>query len=249
MDSGLPPGELIGTVKQIFRYPVKGMRGESIPETDLWWTGLRGDRRFAFMNSEDNRSGFPWLTGRRGAKLVKYIARWSGTEIDGPPDIIRVTTPDGTEYPLDDPGLLSDLDEIFRRRPQLVRFSRGCFDAMPVSVISTRTVESIGAAVGASLDVRRFRPNLVLKINESMEGTEDDWLGRILRFGASESGPGVRLNRKNVRCVMITIDPETGKKTPEILKYVAGAREECAGVYGSTESPGAIRVGEPVYLL
>lgn len=240
---------LIGHVIEIFRYPVKGMRGESIPEAELWWTGLRGDRRFAFMNPEDNRSGFPWFTGRRAAEMVRYEAGWVGAELDGGPDIVWVKSPSGRQFYLGDAELAMDLEGLFSRPPQLVRFNRGCFDAMPVSVISRQTIRGIGVAVGAKLDRRRFRPNLVLDIVAELGETEDDWLGRALKFGDREESPVIRLNRKNARCAMITIDPETGNKLPQVLKYVAQVRDECVGVYGSAEVTGAIRAGDPVYLV
>ena len=53
--------EPIGTVKALFRHPVKSMRGEELDAATIGWHGVDGDRRYAFVKS-DSPSGFPWLT-------------------------------------------------------------------------------------------------------------------------------------------------------------------------------------------
>jgi uncharacterized protein len=48
--------------------------------------------------------------------------------------------------------------------------------------------------------------------------------------------------------VVITIDPQTGARTPEVLRAVAQERQGCLGVYGTTVEPGRVAVGDPVRL-
>ncbi|MCB9009098.1 MAG: MOSC domain-containing protein [Ardenticatenaceae bacterium] len=63
-------------------------------------------------------------------------------------------------------------------------------------------------------------------------------------FGNQADGLRLRLNRRIQRCVMINIDPETSDKEPAVLKKtVTQTRQNCAGVFGSTERPGNIRLG------
>ena len=57
----------------------------------------------------------------------------------------------------------------------------------------------------------------------------------------------MRVDQRDVRCVMINIDPVTDEKDPDVLRTVAREREACLGVYGATVSPGRVRVGEPVF--
>jgi hypothetical protein len=49
--------------------------------------------------------------------------------------------------------------------------------------------------------------------------------------------------------MMITLDPDTGEKTPEILKKVAQAHDGMAGVYGAVMVEGMLHKGDPVELL
>ena len=54
---------------------------------------------------------------------------------------------------------------------------------------------------------------------------------------------------RDPRCVMITLDPDTGEKTPAILKKVAQAHEGMAGVYGAVMVEGMLHKGDSVELL
>ena len=65
----------VGSVREINLYPVKSMRGVSVSEADLYWYGLNGDRKYAFVRS-DTPSGFPWLTGRGLSELLRYEPRF-----------------------------------------------------------------------------------------------------------------------------------------------------------------------------
>jgi len=63
--------EILGTVRAIYRYPVKSMAGETQAAADLGWHGLDGDRRFAFRLL-GNASGFPWLQASKLPGLLRY---------------------------------------------------------------------------------------------------------------------------------------------------------------------------------
>jgi uncharacterized protein YcbX len=56
----------------------------------------------------------------------------------------------------------------------------------------------------------------------------------------------MRVDQRDNRCVMITIDPVTLDRNPEILRVVAQERDNQFGVYGSVVAPGRIVVGDPV---
>jgi hypothetical protein len=59
---------VVGRVAGLWRFPVKSMAGEQLDEAELGWHGLAGDRRWAFVRGDTPRSGFPWLTIRRGRR-------------------------------------------------------------------------------------------------------------------------------------------------------------------------------------
>ncbi len=235
----------IARITAIYRYPVKGMRGEELQSAQLGWHGLEGDRRFAFMERED-RSGFPWATGRVAPRLVRYVPRF--VEVQSHSQLpVTVSTPSGEDHPINSPALKAEHLFQFGESIELVRLNRGCFDTMPVSLISTRTLDAIGAGAGLAVQARRFRPNLVVEPLEDGPSPEDGWLGGLLVFGEGMQAAALRLNRQNERCAMINVDPDTAAQTPEVLKHVTRDREKRAGVYGSTERPGTIQVGDVVH--
>jgi uncharacterized protein YcbX len=70
------------------------------------------------------------------------------------------------------------------------------------------------------------------------------WVGRVLRIG----GLRMRVDQRDKRCVMVTIDPLTLRRDPAILRAIARERGGWFGVYGSTVEPGPVAVGDRVEL-
>ena len=65
----------VGKVDSLWRYPVKSMRGEELEEAFLGFSGVYGDRLFAFRSSASPK-GFPYLTGREQEELLLYRPRF-----------------------------------------------------------------------------------------------------------------------------------------------------------------------------
>jgi uncharacterized protein len=232
--------EPLGHVRELWRYPVKSMAGERLEASALDWAGLPGDRRFAWVQSED-RSGFPWLTIREVSELVRYVPRLIDPHR---PDVSRVevTTPDGRTGALEE--LRDELAERHGAPVHLLRSKRGLFDAFPVSLLSLGTVRSLRAATGIELDHRRFRPNVLLETVTGEPHEEDAWIGRTVRIGQTAE---VRVDVRDERCVITNVDPETAARDPRVLREIARRREACTGVYGSVVTPGPIAVGDQVW--
>ena len=241
----------VGVVKELYRFPVKSMRGEMLEEAYAYWHGLDGDRRYAFVRS-DNRSGFPWLTGRELPQLLQFTPRYTQPD-DVAESPVEVTLPDGRILPIDAPELNQQLAEAYGKPVNLIKIGRGAFDSQVISVMSTATVaalgEAIGTAVGGKISPLRFRQNIIIEPFDEQPFVEERWLDSSLVFGNQADGLRLRLNRRIQRCVMINIDPETSDKEPALLKTVAQTRQNCAGVFGSTERPGNIRLGDVVKLV
>jgi len=98
-------------------------------------------------------------------------------------------------------------------------------------------------------DSRRFRANIVLETNNSETFVEDDWVGGRLRFGESETGPTVSVTTRDLRCVMINLDPDTAARDARMMKTVVRLNTNNAGVYGTVVETGTIHVGQPVSLI
>jgi uncharacterized protein YcbX len=125
----------------------------------------------------------------------------------------------------------------------VIKQNRGVFDTMPLSLLTTQTLAGLGRLVGTGLAADRFRPNLLVDAVGS-GFAEDAWVGRVLRIG----GLRMRVDLRDQRCVMVTIDPVTLHRDPAILHAIARERDNRLGVYGSTVEPGQVAVGDPVEL-
>jgi len=233
------PGRKVGRIVALWRYPVKSMGAEALDETELSWNGLAGDRRWAFIRDGKQRSGFPWLTIRERPVMAHYQPRFAQPhQPDKSPTLVR--TPAGAELDVVDPALAAELGAGVR----VIKQDRGVFDALPLSLITTQTLATLGARVDAELDARRFRPNLVVAATGRAAFPEDGWIGSVLRIGEAR----VRLDKRDQRCVMVNIDPTTTRRDPAILRAIAKHRAGCLGVYGTTVQPGRVAVGDAVIL-
>src|SRR5882762_8757459 len=208
----------IGQVEAIFRYPVKSMGGERLEVAALGWHGLEGDRRLAFRRIDD-RSGFPWLTAGKFPDLLLFapLRREDGAQGDLP---THIRTPDGEEMPVFGEDLAAEVGRRYGAPVQMMQLNHGIFDEASISVIAFDTVREIGRLAGRSPDVRRFRPNVVVRLPRSVPFKEDEWLGGVLAFGEGDDddAPAITVTMRDVRCSMVNLDPDSASPAPEMLK-------------------------------
>ena len=240
-------GQLVGTIAALYRYPVKSMRGEALAAADLGPHGLTGDWRYAFVRA-GNASAFPWLTARQVPDLLRYAPYFAGP---GDPDraTVRVLTPDGADFAIDSPALRDELAARYGAPVALHHARAGVPDAAPVSLLGAASVDDLAAIVGAPLAPLRFRPNIVIAAAGGQPYAEDGWVGRTLALGEGAAAARVRVDQRDPRCAMVTLDPADAARNPAVLRAIAALRDNCLGVYGAVEQPGPLRAGDPVYLL
>lgn len=242
-------GKRVGVVRQLNRFLVKSMRGQSINRAHVYWYGFEGDRRYAFVR-RNAQSGFPWLTGRILPQLVQYVPRFLVPN-DVTNSAVEVRTPNGRYLPIHSNELKQDLESAVGEELDLIQISRGVFDAQQLSIMSLATANALNFLIDEELDTARFRQNILIETVNNVAYEEESWLDKqlIFRSISDTNGARVRLNRRIQRCAMITIDPETAVKNHNILKTVAQQRDNCVGVYASTEQPGFINVGDEIWML
>lgn len=235
-ENGRPVGRVVG----LWRYPVKSMAAEPLSEVDVSWHGLAGDRRWAFVRDGLTQSGFPWLTLRERGEMSHYRPSFVDP---AQPDKSRTTVraPSGVDFDVTDPALAA---ELWPQGARVIKQDRGVFDTFPLSLITSQTIARLGEMVGAPLDARRFRPNILVESADDAPFREDDWLGCVLRIG----GLAMRVDKRDGRCAVITIDPASTERNPAILRTVARDRQGCLGVYGSTVTPGRVALNDPVLI-
>lgn len=233
----------VGRVRAIYRYPVKSMAGEPLSSAQLGWHGLDGDRRLAFLRS-GVKSGAPWLTASKLPSLITYVPLRDAE--DALPS--RVRTPNGEELELHGEALRAEITSAHGAPVELMQLNNGIFDDAPLSIITTSAIAAVTGAAGVDIDVRRFRPNLLIETLGDAPFPEDAWIGRTLRIGEGADAPAVAVCLRDVRCVMINLDPDTAAHDPRLLKASVRLNETCAGVYASIIKTGLVRVGDALYL-
>ena len=258
---------IVGKVDSLWRYPVKSMRGEELDEAFAGFSGVYGDRLFAFKSSASPK-GFPYLTAREQQRLLQYRPHFRDPDkaarpinlaeaesmganpVSADPSelMVDVETPDGRTLAIDDPALTdvvrADIDQ--KHQLTLMRSERALTDCRPVSIFSLQSARQLAEETGTSMDKRRFRANVYVDLTSAQGFGENEFVGRSLRIGPKVV---VTILERDPRCVMITLDPDTGEKTPAILKKVAQAHEGMAGVYGAVMVEGMLHKGDSVELL
>jgi hypothetical protein len=109
-------------------------------------------------------------------------------------------------------------------------------------------VREIGRLAGRAPDVRRFRPNIVVRLLRSVPFQEDEWLGGVLSFGEEDDAPAITVTMRDLRCSMVNLDPDTTSPAPEVLKAVVRANRNNAGIYGTVTRIGRLAVGRTILL-
>jgi MOSC domain-containing protein len=236
----------IGHVDAIFRYPVKSMAGERLEVGNLGWHGLDGDRRLAFRRTDD-RSGMPWLTASKLPDLLRFAPhrRQDGVQGDLP---THIRTPDGEEMPVFGEELATEVARRYGAPVQMMQLRHGVFDEACISMIALDTVYEIGRLAGRNLDVRRFRPNVVVRLLRPVPFQEDEWLAGVLSFGEGENAPAIAVTMRDERCSMVNLDPDSASPAPEVMKAIARTNQNNAGIYGAVTRIGQLAVGQAIFL-
>ena len=241
------------TVARLWRYPVKSMAGEQVPELIVGRGSVVGDRAYGFLEVDTGRL----VSAKRYGSLLECQARLATSGVE-------VTFPDGT--------VVSDPDELSRRTSTLlgreVRFVRytdpdaqpvvamaapeTLADFAPVHVLAVSALEQLAAEYPAGVwDPRRFRPNVLIDDSGQGDGV-DGWLDHDLGLGAEVV---VHVVIPTARCVMTTRAQGELPRDPAILRTLARSRRRDIGPLGSSPAvgsyaevitPGVVRHGDPV---
>jgi uncharacterized protein len=234
-----------GSVRSLWRYPVKSMLGEELESCELTDRGFVGDRAFALLDAEDGKVASA-KNPRKWEKLFACRAEY----VENPP-AVRICLPDGAEINPDDPDADATLSRFFDRKISLQRtavrppvieelWPDGIPDGRPVTdepialgsppgtffdyavvhLVTTATLERLKEHYPQGrFDQRRFRPNVLVSLAEGHVGfVENGWVGKTVAIGDS-----VRLAVTDPcpRCIMTTLAQEDLPADPGILRTAA----------------------------
>ena len=237
----------IGHIHELVRYPLKSMAGIPTQSALLGWHGLQGDRRFAFRRLNDT-SSFPWLSASRLPELLLYQPVGLDDKAEEPTPT-HVRTPEGLTLKLGSKELDESISEKLGSAVELMNFKHGIFDEASVSVINLATISAISRDRETNLDTRRFRANILIESDATEPFLEDGWMGGTLVFGDTEVGPMVSMTLRDLRCVMVNLDPDTSKSDSRVMKSVIRLNDNNAGAYGTVTRTGQLSVGQSVSLI
>src|SRR5207237_4581716 len=114
----------------------------------------------------------------------------------------HVRTPDGHSMPVFGEDLATEVARRYGAAVQMMQLNHGIFDDATISVIASDTVREIGRLAGRSLDVRRFRPNVVVRLHQPVPFQEDGWFGGVLSFGEGIDAAAIAVTTRDVGCSM-----------------------------------------------
>src|SRR5260370_22102123 len=155
---------VVGKVESVWRYPVKSMRGEELDQAFAGYSGIYGDRVFAFRSSA-NHTGFPYLTARDQRRLLQYRPRFrfphkaarpinlieaesknaNPLSADLAELVVDVETPDGETLAIDDPALVEMLRANIDQKHQvtLMQSQRAMTECRPISLFSLPSAQQL----------------------------------------------------------------------------------------------------------
>ncbi|MCU1331203.1 MAG: domain containing protein [Candidatus Angelobacter sp.] len=210
-------------VSEIWRYPVKSLKGERLEQTEITKFGIPGDRQVAVIRTINGR----FLTSRSKPKL---LGLQGGINPDGVPTV--------NGHPWNSSEALQLVREAAVEPVTLQPVSAPqAFDVLPLLIATD------GAARYLNIDHRRLRPNILLADVPDLE--ERKWPGRVIAIGE------VRIHAEKLRdrCVMTTFDPDTQVQDPSILLRIVRELDGSAALDSSVIHPGKIHVGDTAHIL
>ncbi len=279
-------------VTDLYRYPVKSMGGEHLPELTIGKNGVPGDRAWAVRDEE--RGGI--RGAKRFAELMQCKARYlqepaatgsSPAEIVLPSGRTLSTGDDAVAAALSDlvgtsvsfwPLLPSDALDHYRRGgpveedmetelrrvfartpdeplPDLSRFPETLvefesppgtyFDAYPLLIMTKQSLDSLAKeAPDSAIDVRRFRPNILLDSDSQDPYPEFAWEGKKLKVGSAL----LKLELVCPRCQMTTHPIGELPKDSNVMRTMVRKTDGNLGIYASVLEPGVVKAGDEAEL-
>jgi len=206
-------------VSELWRYPVKSLRGLKLDEAVVTELGIERDRLV-----QAKRPGGRVFTARTHPAM---LGLQGGLDAEGVPTI------DGVRW--DDPAALAAVRAVTEPDAELVYYDGNGpqrFDVLPISLATDGGVAAVG------VDGRRFRANVYLAGVPGL--TEREWVGREVRIG--EAIVGVRQVRG--RCVMTTFDPDTLEQDITVLQKIVWELGGRTALDCYVLRPGSVRVGD-----
>jgi uncharacterized protein YcbX len=138
---------------------------------------------------------------------------------------------------------LRPVEPEYARAGDIVSFA----DGFPLLIANRASLAALAADDGTPLDMRRFRPSLV--VAGAAAWAEDAWSA----LAVGDGGLTLRTPKPCARCSIPAVDPDTAEITKEPLRTLARLRtrdhKTWFGINAIPDGGGVVRVGDPVRVL
>ncbi|GAB4031664.1 MOSC domain-containing protein [Spirosoma gilvum] len=237
------------TISELYIYPIKSLSGIAVDEVVVEEKGFRYDRRFMLVTPEGE-----CLTQRTNSQMALIDVAIKGNDlhvwhrnrpddvlvlpltVSSPNETMLVTIWDSKDVPAVTVSLEADnwftallgkpcrlvfmpetthraVDAAYAVDDDAVSFA----DGYPYLLIGQASLDYLNTRLATPITMRRFRPNIVVK--DSLPNEEDSWaefrIGDLEFYGVKPCA----------RCVLTTIDPETGEQGKEPLRTLTTYRQ------------------------
>ena len=203
-------------VQQLWRYPVKSLRGEQLDAADVRFGGVRGDR---LLHVESDRG---LITARTHPRLLSLSAT-----LDSDGEVLV----DGRRWW--DPAVEHAVRATAGPDARLVPYAGlERFDILPLLIATDGAIAVFGQ------DGRRLRPNIVLGGVEGL--AERGWVNKILTLGTIV----IHLHSLRSRCIVTTYDPDTLAQDVNVLRDIRRRFDGTLALNAAVLAPGVVHVGD-----
>jgi uncharacterized protein len=256
-------------IKQLFTYPFKGLSPQTQECVYLkTGHGIPGDRAFALMYQDavtatNTTNQIPWMQKQNFAMQNDWHAL-AALDCSYNPTTANLTIKrKGIELLVADTNTLEGRNSISNfftgylaasypsqaaknkniKPLQLVgEYNKSRYpDREPVhiSLVSQATIDSLSEIAGKQIDVRRFRPNIV--VDGISAWGEFDWIGKQIKIGSAT----IEITAPIKRCLNIDVNPETGERDINLLSLLPKHfRHSQTGVVAKIISDGNVANGD-----
>jgi hypothetical protein len=210
-------------VAELWRYPVKSMRGERLEQAELTLEGIPGDRGLYVV---DAAGGI--VSARTRPGLLGLAATYDQASGEVLVD----------ELPWRHPLIAAEVERAAGQGARIVRATGPeRFDILPLLVATDGAIEAFG------YDYRRLRPNVVLGGVEGL--AERGWEGEQVAVGDAVIG----LATLRGRCITTTYDPDTLVQDVDVLRSIQARFDGTLALNAWAGQPGAVHVGDEAHVL
>lgn len=237
----------IGTVSELWRYPVQSLQGEQHSALAFTTAGVIGDRGYCIVD-DTNEGGT--AARPQWKNLIAWRARYlaeptAGVELPK----VEITFDDGTQMISDDARLDAAISERLGRRGRLAVTTapdvKRPYVASACHLLTSATLKALSAAYPSGRFVSlRFRPNIMLDCGGTVGFIETDWIGRSLTVGAL----AMKGTEHCLRCALTTRPQGDLPKDPGILHTAQQNNQNRVGIYTEIAAPGVLRTGDATIL-